>query len=119
MHLIWTVAEPGIYLISACLMTYRPLLDKLKIIPLTSTKIRDTANRLGLSDKSNTSSKRRRQDMELDTDDGTIALRSMNATAGFSQLEDESDKGSLHGRHMTSKNAIVATTKINVSWAEV
>lgn len=26
--IIWTVAEPGIYLIAACLMTYRPLLEK-------------------------------------------------------------------------------------------
>lgn len=25
---IWTNAEPGIYLVAACLMTYRPLLDR-------------------------------------------------------------------------------------------
>ncbi|KAI1473096.1 uncharacterized protein F4812DRAFT_411594 [Daldinia caldariorum] len=28
---IWTIAEPGIYLISACLLVYRPLLEKIRI----------------------------------------------------------------------------------------
>lgn len=27
--MIWTVAEPAIYLLAACLLTYRPLLEKI------------------------------------------------------------------------------------------
>lgn len=32
--IIWTVCEPGVYLIAACLLVYRPLLDKLGISTL-------------------------------------------------------------------------------------
>lgn len=41
--LIWTLAEPGIYLLSACLVTYRPLLEKvLEFLGLSHKKAKST-----------------------------------------------------------------------------
>lgn len=37
---IWTICEPGVYLIAACLLVYRPLLDKLGISTLIITTVK-------------------------------------------------------------------------------
>jgi hypothetical protein len=41
--MIWTLAEPGIYLISACLMTLRPLLQRFGSGTFLATKNHDYA----------------------------------------------------------------------------
>ncbi|KAI1357673.1 hypothetical protein F5Y08DRAFT_323759 [Xylaria arbuscula] len=43
--IIWTVTEPGVYLIAACLLVYRPLLDKLGISAIARKLVSGRQNR--------------------------------------------------------------------------
>ncbi|KUI66311.1 hypothetical protein VM1G_01527 [Cytospora mali] len=131
--IIWTIAEPGIYLVAACLMTYRPLVDRF------GTKIRGKtiqrpsksgaslqtigSKRTGIRDPksvSHTSTHHPADDYELSpsTDRGVL-LSSLRARGdGFEQLPDPEDSPS----HVSSKSietsngGIVKTINIRMSW---
>ncbi|KJZ72765.1 hypothetical protein HIM_07840 [Hirsutella minnesotensis 3608] len=42
--IIWTVCEPGAYLIAACLLMYRPLLNKLGVSMITGSRVKSHGN---------------------------------------------------------------------------
>ncbi len=79
--IIWTQVETGVYLISACLMTYRPLLERIG-------KGRYAGNFMRHSKRSNdhyVGSKSTRQD----TPDIPLRPRTEDDTYGFRRLEND------------------------------
>jgi hypothetical protein len=80
--IIWTVVEPGIYLIGACMLVFRPLLDK---VSRGSFRIGSKAKSRGYSQhmaKGNDHSGRGT------SQEADIVLRS-NTNGGFERLTDE------------------------------
>ncbi len=130
--IIWTLAEPGIYLIAACLMTYRPLLDKV------SSKIKTNINSGQQSSDRNSPSHRaengyshghrsaKASQMAGYSSDGyninqdkAIMLSSISARGdGFEQLSDsESFSGQDHLRQAAlPKAAILKTSDVHMAW---
>ncbi|GAB1317019.1 Rhodopsin domain-containing protein [Madurella fahalii] len=100
--LTWTLLEPGIYLISACLLMCRPLLDKF------SRKFGWTNNRHSEPYASSNPHKLRRSVEDGDVHDSTTALESNTTTEGA--------LGQLSGNNYNSSNNIIVTTNINQSW---
>ncbi|KAI5925743.1 hypothetical protein F4810DRAFT_30201 [Camillea tinctor] len=116
--IIWTVAEPGIYLVSACIVMYRPLLEKFHIGPLSGMSARRSMGilpvRYGVED-----SRRSRRTLEVGGEI-TIALRSKTSSGGFEQLLDPSDDGSVRGHTRSSQTSVVAArTKTPVPFLNV
>ncbi|KAF2877639.1 hypothetical protein BDV95DRAFT_154064 [Massariosphaeria phaeospora] len=116
---IWTVTEPGIYLISACLMTYRPLLERLgRSRPMNSLKTSMNRSRglkrTGYSDG---------QRSERETRSGSIPLKTIDkSNMGFTQLADEeSGSKSVNGSPdldpSSINGAIKVTTNIENTWS--
>ncbi|KAI1408080.1 hypothetical protein F5Y13DRAFT_194673 [Hypoxylon sp. FL1857] len=85
----WTIAEPGVYLISACVMMYRPLLGKFNIGPLSSSYIGNS--RPGPPYSRSTPVNFKQGDV-LDGGGRGIALQSRSRNRGFTQLLDESNE---------------------------
>ncbi|OTA54618.1 hypothetical protein K449DRAFT_389073 [Hypoxylon sp. EC38] len=83
----WTIAEPGVYLISACVMMYRPLLGKFNVGLLSSY--------IGESGPGALYSRSTPVDFKSEETSNvggrTIALQSRNRGGGFTQLVDESN----------------------------
>jgi len=105
--IIWTVCEPGVYLIAACLMMYRPLLDKLGISMITGTTTRGNSNGMSYGSA-------RRKAGQL-SENGTakgIGLGAMSS-AGFSQLDDNDESP------LRKNNGIRTTTNVEVAWESV
>ncbi|KAI0164068.1 hypothetical protein GGR57DRAFT_274022 [Xylariaceae sp. FL1272] len=105
--IIWTIAEPGIYLISACLLVLRPLLEKFKTG--ISTKLGTYA---GTTAKSRATS----DSHDLDTFEGNnrmnIALVSTGGHGGFIQLSDTEDDTKTR----SSEQHIKVTTDIEQNY---
>ncbi|VUC22923.1 unnamed protein product [Clonostachys rosea] len=81
---IWTVVEPGIYLISVSMMMYRPLLERVVRTAKTTVSQRSTGTRMGMSSKSD--------GLEL-TD------RTQNSSHRFERLHGENDEEALRPKY--------------------
>ncbi|KXX74578.1 hypothetical protein MMYC01_209686 [Madurella mycetomatis] len=103
--LIWTLVEPGIYLISACLLMSRPLLDKF------SQKFSSGKHRQAGTYASSSSRGLGRSAENGDVHGSTIALGSKITTEG----EFRQNSGDGYSSAFPSNN-IVITTHINQSW---
>lgn len=83
----WTIAEPGVYLISACVMMYRPLLGKFNVGLLSSY--------IGESGPGALYSRSTPVDFKSEETSNvggrTIALQSRNRGGGFTPLLDENN----------------------------
>lgn len=77
--IIWTQVETGVYLISACLMTYRPLLERIGRKDVVS-KLKQ--NILSKDSETGNSSKERKEEIALQA-------REESGTRGFRRLEDD------------------------------
>lgn len=132
--IIWTIAEPGIYLVAACLMTYRPLLDKLSTKVKLQTRrghpdARSSAGTMPTSRPAVTLSKTAsRLPPHLSSDgfmlnsDRGILLSSIKARGdGFEHLSDyEEHPGEMYTNSaQTSDDGIVKTVNIRQSWEHV
>lgn len=130
--IIWTIAEPGIYLIAACLITLRPLLDKYgpKVWPhATKAHSNGTAGSSGVirSKQSSTTQNKMasRMPAHLSGDnfmmsgERGISLSSIRARGdGFEHLLDPDEN--LHGQPaQPSNNGIRKTVDIGLSWEQV
>jgi hypothetical protein len=109
--LVWTLLEPGIYLISACLLMSRPLLDKF------ARKIgsggRTQAAVYGSSGSRKLGRSVGRSVEDGDVNGSTIALGTKSAPGGvFRQLPDDGYN------YPYPSNNIVVTTHIDQSWAD-
>lgn len=119
--MIWTVAEPGIYLIAACLLTYRPLLEKFmggrlagkcKLGTSRSSKAKSSAN-------GDHSASHRAAHNRTSEDKTGIRLASMTASSrsgdGFVKLSD-----TVEDQHYDARpGGITRTTDINMTWDAV
>ena len=95
--LIWTQVEPGVYLISACLMTYRPLLERIGKGKL----FRKPTSRAKTSNDHFASSKTSRREV----DEIPLNSRTEADKHGFHRFENDS----------FVEPGITVTTKISVS----
>lgn len=111
--ILWTVCEPGVYLIAACLLVYRPLLDKLGIPMITNKSSR------GNSDgPSGLFARRKPAQAEVSADMEGITLRTIGGTpydrktvgGKFEQLNSSDER--LFGKY----GGITARTDIEVAW---
>ncbi|KAI0099587.1 hypothetical protein GGR51DRAFT_535096 [Nemania sp. FL0031] len=95
---IWTVCEPGVYLIAACLLVYRPLLDKLGIFAAVRKVVNSTGGgrKGGLSGGNN--------------GDHNVDLVTIGGS-GFKQLA-----GTNRGSERSTD--VIVTTYVDVSWEE-
>ncbi|POS74215.1 integral membrane protein [Diaporthe helianthi] len=131
--IIWTIAEPGIYLIAACLITLRPLLDKYgpKVWPQTSkAQSRGTGatswvirSKLSSSTPQNKVAGSRMPshlsgDNFMASGERGISLSSIRARGdGFEHLLDPDE--SLRGQPpQVVNNGIRKTVDIGVSWEQ-
>jgi hypothetical protein len=108
--IIWTVCEPGIYLIAACIMVYRPLLEKFHIISPSSRRGTNNAS----AGASAHGSRRLGYSVEASAVRGTPLnpLRVRDANGGFESLEDSDEQPFKHG-------VITETTSVQLSWEHV
>ncbi|KAK9779539.1 putative Integral membrane protein [Seiridium cardinale] len=118
--IIWTVVEPGIYLLSGCMLMFRPILERLNI---HSLKIGSKNRSKGYSPY--TISQHGPPQVQPYKGDGSIALRS-HATNGFEQLADGDSTRDLtsHARPQTGGSGLASqniriTTNIRQSWNQV
>lgn len=121
--IIWTITEPGIYLISACLLTYRPLLERLG-------KSRWFGSLKSSMQGSQKTSYAKNRGADSERRSGNVPLRPLNkGSMGFTELHDEEYGGDVQiGRsssdfgkdHATDKqvrhDGITVTTEIQSSW---
>lgn len=134
--IIWTVAEPGIYLIAACLITYRPLLDKFGSKIKTQTKTESWPSKPSYSSGPAEIGHSHRQQPEVMNrfasstleDHSTnsnrgILLPSMSGVRGhsFRQLPDvhETLRQDHSQKLAPTHAAIVRTTDIHMAWDNV
>lgn len=117
--IIWTVCEPGIYLIAACIMVYRPLLEKFHIISPSSQGGSRYGGHTGRSGASmqvtSSSSKSRWLGHFAEASAGSIPLRAKvrDANGRFESLEDS-------GEHPFQQNGVITeTTSAKLSWEYV
>ncbi|KAK6821155.1 hypothetical protein PG987_015555 [Apiospora arundinis] len=126
--IIWTVVEPGIYLISACMLMYRPLLEKLGVGRFRIGS-RDRSKPYAAGDAPRPKADSRHQPSSSAAQEGDdIALRS-NTHNGFEQLTDDEERGNSRGSrpytgHHRSDDSrelenIRITTNIKQSWSQV
>lgn len=131
--IIWTLAEPGIYLIAACLMTYRPFLDKLGSKMKTQGKISrwlskpsegSGATDSGRPDRNYSTATSRAPAcptvQHSTSKDKAILLSGISSrTDGFEHLSDVDDYPGQDGRPprlIPPHDAILRTTNIRMSW---
>ncbi|KAI1175096.1 putative alpha-xylosidase [Nemania sp. FL0916] len=101
--IIWTVCEPGVYLIAACLLVYRPLIDKLGIPMITGTTRRgQSAGTGGLI---------RRGPGRSGVTDGSVGLRTIGGS-GFRRLDNSQDDS------LRKNTGITATTDVEVTFED-
>ncbi|KAI1140868.1 hypothetical protein F5Y05DRAFT_423768 [Hypoxylon sp. FL0543] len=86
---IWTIAEPGVYLISACVMMYRPLLGKSGAGFLSSSYVGNS--RPGARSSRSTPAVVKLDDALIGGGRVVTTLQSRNRSGGFAQLRDEND----------------------------
>ncbi|KAI0835423.1 hypothetical protein F5Y06DRAFT_134740 [Hypoxylon sp. FL0890] len=84
----WTIAEPGVYLISACVMMYRPLLGKFNAGLLRTSYIGNSRPGAHYSRSSPVNYK---SEDGLDSGDRVIALQGRDGSGGFTHLLDENN----------------------------
>lgn len=112
--IIWTICEPGVYLIAACLLVYRPLLDKLGIPMIISHTIRgksgdpsgDFQGGRAVPQSAETAMN---GDMDLQTSAGSSFDRTV-VSGGFQEF-DYGDE-----RPLKNNTGITARTEIEVAW---
>ncbi|SPQ24469.1 9dc8e501-d636-4b41-b2a8-37bf5485b45f [Thermothielavioides terrestris] len=115
--IIWTVCEPGIYLIAACLMVYRPLLEKFHIISPSGSKSGTGPGQSGGVSAHHVSSTSRSRGLGYLAEASArgIPLRSKDGNGRFESLEDRaSDEHPF--KH---SGAITETTSVQLSWEHV
>ena len=79
--IIWTQVETGVYLISACLMTYRPLLERIR----KGRLVEKLTRRSKISNSPSASSKgSRKQNVDI-----PLKPRTEDNNYGFHRLEDD------------------------------
>ncbi|KAL5398759.1 hypothetical protein PMIN06_009006 [Paraphaeosphaeria minitans] len=119
--IIWTVAEPGIYLISACLLTYRPLLERVGKSRLFGS--------FRTSVKSSNPSVYGPGNRDGPVDGGGVPLRNVKRKGnGFTEIDDDGSSGNVYilrassernipGSPVSGPGGITVTTEIQNSWA--
>lgn len=135
--IVWTIAEPGIYLIAACLMTYRPLIDRFgtKIRAKTSQRATSSGASLATIGSKKPAAPTRQpkpaahasvhhrpaDDYDLAEDRGVLLSNLRARGDGFEQLPDPEDKPGYTGpvSIQTSDGGIVKTINIRMSWEQV
>lgn len=132
--IIWTIAEPGIYLIAACLMTYRPLIDGLgsKSRGTTAQKPPSSGNSLATigsrpggiqhsKSATHASAHLPADDYELSIDRGVLLSGLRARGDGFEQLPDpkSNQRHASPDSTQTSNGGIVKTINIRMSWEQV
>ncbi|KAI1212190.1 uncharacterized protein F4807DRAFT_361876 [Annulohypoxylon truncatum] len=124
--IIWTIAEPGIYLISACMLVYRPVLEKL-YARYSRSRGKLTSASTGQGAQASGDSYKLGRIMDKSTD-----TRVSRRTNGFERLwEDENDSqiisradcqlpqpvySTSNQRVDEQSNGITRTTVIHQSW---
>ncbi|KAH9985242.1 hypothetical protein F4779DRAFT_612164 [Xylariaceae sp. FL0662B] len=88
--IIWTIAELGIYLISACLLMFRPLLEKVNLGFFANVKSYITGNRSKAADSNVANTSRLSHRKDPDGEMG-IALAVRGPNKGFRRLDDSSE----------------------------
>ncbi|KAL7625377.1 hypothetical protein AAE478_004594 [Parahypoxylon ruwenzoriense] len=106
--IIWTNAEPGIYLISACMLMYRPLLEKIKIKINAGSPNRNAGR--SATDRSGSCGshfvwKDYRRHRVLEDSERGIALRNKDVNDGQNQ-------------HRLPRGGITVTTHIQQYWED-
>jgi hypothetical protein len=97
--IIWTITEPGIYLISACLLSYRPLLDRAAKSRLLAGFVHSSSRGTGYGNG---------QSVECMGGSGSIPLRKGDKSAkGFTELNDEDSVGTTGTVNLTIAGADV------------
>ncbi|GAP87004.1 putative integral membrane protein [Rosellinia necatrix] len=109
--IIWTLAEPGIYLISASLLVCRPLLEKMNTKWLVDIKHR-LVLKYSTGARTHTTSQSLDQDPFNMGSGRSIALGNIGTQSLFLQLGDGSSE--IEGRNAGQQ--IVVTTDIQQSW---
>ncbi|KAI0428587.1 putative alpha-xylosidase [Xylaria sp. FL1042] len=107
--IIWTIAEPGIYLICVCVMMYRPLLEKLPIGVVHTPKLRSWSER--------SRRPRSRQESGL-AENRDIALGNIGVTHHFERLSTPDNyeiRSPEHDGKSNVPNQIIVTTNIDVT----
>ncbi|ROW10487.1 hypothetical protein VMCG_02038 [Cytospora schulzeri] len=134
--IIWTIAEPGIYLIAACLMTYRPLVDrfgsKIRAKATTQRQLSSGASLATIGSKPGGikhpkaavtygPARHPADDYELNTDRGVLLSSLRTRGDGFEPLPDPDDNPSHVSSESTQGSAggIVKTINIRMSWEKV
>lgn len=106
------LAEPGTYLISACLATYRPLLEKFNIPGFKSdTKISVSRTGRSTADREHLTAKERGG--YSGSDDGSVPMKTLKGT------DREDDTWSLYTRQNQKKSGITITTNVTHSWMDL
>lgn len=123
---IWTLVEPGLYLIAACLITYRPLLEKFNPKALTThgsgwPSKPDPASGAIHSGYSKPTSRTAKSQVTVDyaaqDHDQGILLSGYRAKGqGFEQLTDLEDNPACAEPVRPRVPGIVKTTNIHMSW---
>ncbi|KAI1748687.1 hypothetical protein F4782DRAFT_534127 [Xylaria castorea] len=112
--IIWTLAEPGIYLISASMLMLRPLLDKFKtgIFSRIGTQLS-----VGHSSAAKSRGASGNRDAEHFEGDGSmnIALVTTGRQGGFIQLSDNEGDPEAH----SADQRITVTTDIQQAWGKM
>ncbi|KAF2713471.1 hypothetical protein K504DRAFT_398700 [Pleomassaria siparia CBS 279.74] len=114
--IIWTLAEPGIYLISACLMTYRPLVERVtrsRAFGGLKGSLHVSSQRMGIGNGAG---------REGESGERSLPLKSLNKSGrGFTELTDEESveviRTSSDGGRPRQEDGIVVTTEIQNSWS--
>ncbi|KAF3003828.1 hypothetical protein G7054_g5470 [Neopestalotiopsis clavispora] len=102
--IIWTVCEPGVYLIAACLVVYRPLLEKVGIIPSRTSVVNSDQTPWAMRGHSYAPDSGKRASKSVGS--RTIAG---SGDGSFVQLEDSDERPLRNSR-------IRATTDIEMAW---
>ncbi|KAI1329842.1 hypothetical protein F5Y16DRAFT_396950 [Xylariaceae sp. FL0255] len=110
--IIWTLAEPGIYLISASLLMLRPLLDRWK-----TNRFETTASSRGMGGSSTVRSRAYPGDREPyeGSNSMNMTLVSRGQHGGFVPLDDSEGDPKSH----SSGQGITVTTDIQQAWDKV
>ncbi|KAI4591937.1 hypothetical protein KJ359_012068 [Pestalotiopsis sp. 9143b] len=113
--IIWTVVEPGIYLVSASMLMFRPLFERFNIHSL----------KIGSKDSSKGYPRSEGLRPPYDSERGGIALGS-RTTNGFEHIADDEDPrdattfaSAQHAGNRPATSDIKITTNINQSWKDV
>ncbi|KAI1403214.1 hypothetical protein F4819DRAFT_236498 [Hypoxylon fuscum] len=110
--LIWTLTEPGIYLISACILMYRPLLEKFSIGSIARSVGRGTNSWPVVYAPRSISENRREEG------DASIVLKNRGGNGGFEEIRDDINPHCLHG-HKISQPGVTIPDNTRPSWMDI